>query len=148
MGRFWSVRQTTTNGYVRLDITLFGTPALSVDGEAFVFRAPPKALLLLAQLVTARREVMRKPLAFALWPDESEDSALANLRRHLLLLEGALPRSPQPYLEKTRLWVTWRAGERTRIDVTRYEDALADASRFEEAVELYTGDFIETSENE
>lgn len=143
----WSLK-TTTAGPLALDIRFFGAPRLSVDGEPFAFRAPPRAMLLLAYLIAARGEVSRKSAAFALWPDDSEATALANLRRHLLLLEGALPPAPHRYLEKGRLWVRWCADDRCSVDTTRFEDAAADPARFEEAVACYTGDFALASENE
>lgn len=136
------------SGVGRLDLRLFGAPRLRLEGADFIFRAPERAMLLLAYLITARREVARKSLAFALWPDERDEVALANLRRHLQLLEAAMPPAGAPYLEKNRVWVRWSAWGSIVVDTTNFEDLSRDPSRFDEAVALYAGDFFEATENE
>ena len=80
-----------------LHISLLGQPSFSLEAVPLRFNAPPKTLPLLAYLLLHRtRPVAREQIAFALWPDEREAIARANLRRHLHHLTHALSRAITP----------------------------------------------------
>lgn len=74
-----------------LAAAFLGRPRLRYAGKPLALNAPPKTLSLLAYLLLAGAPVERDRAAFALWPDVAETDARANLRRHLLYLERALP---------------------------------------------------------
>lgn len=75
-----------------LRLRLFGNPRLLYGEQTLRFAGPAKCWALLAYLVLHHGErTPRKAIAFALWPDESETDARANLRRHLHLLQKVLP---------------------------------------------------------
>jgi predicted ATPase/DNA-binding SARP family transcriptional activator len=131
-----------------LDIRLFGSPRITYRDAPAPFRAPARALLLLAYLAVSRGAVPRKRVAFTLWPDDDEEAALANLRRHLSLLESALPPSREPWLRKDRTTVEWLVDARSHVDSVRFEALASDTERHGEAVELYAGDFLEGTDDE
>src|ERR1700738_633559 len=75
-----------------LRVQLFGRPRLSLDGVALSASGRPKVVPLLAYLLVHRAApVPRRTVANALWPDDAEDEARANLRRHLNSLHALLP---------------------------------------------------------
>ena len=81
-----------------LTIRLFGTPHVAFDGVPLRRNAPPKSIVLLAMLVLRDDPVSRTWLAATLWPDEADDAARSNLRRHLHRLAQLLPAAPVPWL--------------------------------------------------
>jgi len=129
-----------------LQIKLLGQPRFSVDGQAFKFSAPVKALALLAYLLLNRNvPVARDSLAFMLWPDETEDDARTKLRYHLNYLKSALPPSAaaRPWLLADADSVQWNPAAEVSFDVAEFEDGTADAASRAQAVELYGGDLLE-----
>ncbi|MBU8914090.1 MAG: hypothetical protein KOO61_08720 [Spirochaetales bacterium] len=62
-----------------MGLTLFGAPALTVDGEAVRFKRR-KSVALTAYLALAERPQSRDRLASLLWPDTDTAHALASLR--------------------------------------------------------------------
>ncbi len=131
-----------------LEVRLFGVPRLLYRGAPLEFRAPLRALLLLAHLVVERAAVPRKRIAFALWPDDTEEAALSNMRRHVGLLEATLPQTDEPWIRKDRVNIAWSAGTRAYVDVIAFRELSTDAKRMVDAVDLYMGSFIETSDDE
>jgi predicted ATPase/DNA-binding SARP family transcriptional activator len=120
-------------------VRLLGEPACIVDGIARRVGGPPRTLALLLFLVLHRHEPLeRRRIAFALWPDAGEEEALANLRRHLHALAGALPLRADgaAWFETSRVGVRWTGD--AAVDVTALEEALA-ARDDERAVSLYVG---------
>lgn len=73
-------------------LRLFGTPAIVIDDAPVRLAVPPKALALLG-LVAAQSgiPVERAALAAALYPDQPDAQARADLRRQLHLLTKVLP---------------------------------------------------------
>ena len=56
------------------EIRLFGQPRFAVSGKPHRFSAPPRTLPLLAYLLLHRgAHLTRENIAFALWPDDSEE---------------------------------------------------------------------------
>ena len=75
-----------------LRVQLFGRPRLTLDGVALSAGGRPKVVPLLAYLLVHRAApVARRTVANALWPDDAEDEARTNLRRHLNYLHALLP---------------------------------------------------------
>ncbi len=128
-----------------LQIYLFGALRLVADGAPQVWRAPPKTLPLFAYLLLHRRQTLkRQRLAFTFWPDESEDAARSNLRRHLHDLRRALPAPPPttPWLLTEADAVQWNPSAPFWLDVAEFECLSAAPATLAAAVPLYTGDLL------
>ena len=125
-----------------LAVRLFGPPRVTIGGVPFVLRAPSRALLVVAFLALNAGSASRRRVAFALWPDTTEAGALANLRRHLALLEAALP-GDQPWIGKDRVNLRWLGGDRAEIDVLRYEALGAEDVASQAVADLYGGDLCD-----
>ncbi|MBV9647628.1 MAG: winged helix-turn-helix domain-containing protein, partial [Candidatus Eremiobacteraeota bacterium] len=76
----------------RLAIFLLGSLRVAYDRTPFEIKLRTATLRLLAVLLLRReRPLTRDHVAFTLWPDETEETARTNLRRHLYNLRTALP---------------------------------------------------------
>jgi DNA-binding SARP family transcriptional activator len=127
-----------------LSVRLLGGVELLLGAE----RLPPlesaRAESLLAYLLLHRDVPQsRQRLAFLLWPDSSESQALTNLRQVLFNLRHALP-CVDRFVEVERRTLRWRADAPLWLDVTAFEQAVAQG-RLEDAVELYGGELLEGS---
>ncbi|HEY7981145.1 MAG TPA: AAA family ATPase [Candidatus Eremiobacteraceae bacterium] len=130
----------------QLDVFLFGQPRVLAAGRLLKFAKHQVSLSLLAYLIVHRGEtVSRTFLAFTLFPDESEENALAELRRYLSLANKTLP----PRSDGT-LWinadadsVSWNDAVDCHIDVLEFERLAAGADTLASAVDMYGGDFLE-----
>lgn len=125
-----------------LAVRLFGPPRVTFGGASFVLHAPSRALLIVAFLALNAGIASRRRIAFGLWPDTDEASALANLRRHLALLESALP-GDLPWIGKDRLSLRWLGNDRAEIDVLRYESRGSEHVADQAVADLYSGDLCE-----
>ena len=120
---------------------------MEFDGAPWNFRTPPRCMALLALLALAQgRTSPRASLASALWPEELDSEARANLRRHLHSAQRALP--PLDGIE----WIvadtrSVRLNEEAPLwtDLEAFEAAASDPARRVEAIELYRGDLLEGS---
>ena len=101
-----------------LEIRLFGDPLLTFEGAALTFRAPARALALLGFLTLHSGAIFRDRLAYALWPDAPEAEARANLRRHLHLLQAALP-AGTVWIRSDRRTVAWSGDGRAWVDAAQ-----------------------------
>lgn len=131
-----------------LRIHLLGQPRLFIDRIPQPFAAPPKTMPLLAYLLLHReRMIERQQVAFALWPDESESEARANLRRHIHQLMRALPPAPAnlPWLITDAHTLRWNPQADYWLDIAEFETQSAQPSQMEEAIGLYTGDLLENN---
>ncbi len=132
-------------------IHLFGRPHLSEDDVPLKFKAPARALSLLTYLfVHGSAPLSRDAVAFALWPDDMESDARANLRRHLFYLTNDVlpPPAPHtPWIVADKRTIGWNAEAAAWCDLREFErlSAAGDAS---EAVALYRGDLLEGFEDE
>jgi predicted ATPase/DNA-binding SARP family transcriptional activator len=92
---------------------------------------------LLVYLACHARPLAREMLAELLWPERSQEQALANLRSciHRLRLQLA------PYLATTRQTVAFAPGASIQVDACELEAHLS-AGHLVEAVALYRGDFL------
>jgi DNA-binding SARP family transcriptional activator len=130
----------------RLEVRLFGEPSLRFDGQPLLLKAPRRCFAILALISRASGDPpTRLEIAFALWPDLSENEALANLRRHLHLLHKTLPAiEGVKWIETGRLSVAWNSAAPLWVDLRAFEGALADPERRREAIELYRGPLLGT----
>jgi DNA-binding SARP family transcriptional activator len=126
-------------------ISLFGKPALFIDGRLQPFRGPRKAVALLAYILLHRdRALSRAAVAEQFWPDEDDESARAALRRHLHRALSALPEPPsdRPWIVGDKVMLRWNPDAALDVDTLAYESLCA-AGRREAAVDLYRGDYLE-----
>ena len=125
-----------------LAVRLFGPPRVTIGGATYVLHAPSRVLLIIAFLALNGGTASRRRVAFALWPDTAEACALANLRRHLALLEAALP-GDLPWIGKDRVNLRWLGEDRADIDVLRYESLGAQDVANLAVADLYIGDLCD-----
>jgi DNA-binding SARP family transcriptional activator len=128
-----------------LEIRLFGPLEVRLHGSPLPRLRSRKGHWLIALLaLRAGREVERAWLVSTLWPDSTEEAALANLRNSLVDLRHALGdlkdrlRSPTPYTLSLDL-------SGADADVLAFDQAIArgDVSSLEQAVALYRGPLLE-----
>ncbi len=132
-----------------LSIELFGDVVLRHNGSVLAFKAPPRTLPLLAYIVLHRKEVIaRERIAAQLWPDDPENAALGNLRRHLHYLKNVLPANAGEYILIDRRTLQWNLDLPMWLDVEAFEAASADESRIQEAIELYRDDLLPLCEDD
>lgn len=110
-------------------------------------RAPQRVLTLAALLALRTPGTPnRESLASALWPEVDDETARANLRRHLHLLAQALPEvAGVPWLLRDRLGVGWNPQAPFWSDVEAFQTSIADPHRRVEAIALYRGPLLEGS---
>lgn len=107
-----------------LRVRLFGNPRLSYGEQALRFAGPAKCWSLLAYLLLHHGErIPRKAIAFALWPDDTETAARANLRRHLHLLLGSLP-AGVPWIVSDAATLQWNDACAYECDAVHLLDDL------------------------
>jgi predicted ATPase/DNA-binding SARP family transcriptional activator len=130
-----------TTGHLR--VALFGTLRLALDDTALRFAARPMVAPLLAYVALHADAVTpRDDLAFRLWPDDDEDVARTNLRRHLLYLREALPATPEPWVKADADGVRWNAAASASIDVVDFERWIDHRDTRAAAVDLYADDLL------
>jgi predicted ATPase/DNA-binding SARP family transcriptional activator len=127
-----------------LRVQLLGGGRIFDDAAEIKLPSRTWTLPLLAFLLIHRGEVIpRSRLAFTLWPDEPEETALRNLRRNLHRLVKALP----PIAGAS--WVTldghtiaWNESSPFELDVGTFERLRGDNATLDQAVAAYAGDFL------
>jgi DNA-binding SARP family transcriptional activator/predicted ATPase len=126
-----------------LQIRLLGGLQLFVHDAPIKFAAPLKAAALLAYLIIKRSRTMpRDTIAFALWPDEDETKARANLRRHIALLQHILATSNPPAIVADQRSIRWNSDYDPIVDVCEFERLSAESDGATAAVALYGGDLL------
>lgn len=115
-----------------------------VDGAPHPLRGLPKTLPLLAYLLLHRKQALnRERLAFSFWPDQSEDLARANLRRHLHdLRRGLPPAAGEDWLLVDSKAAQWNPRAPCWLDVAEFERLSAAPETLAAAVPLYTDDLL------
>ena len=135
-----------------LAICLLGPVQVSLHGERLSELRSKKALALLAYLaVEPDRSHRREKLAGMLWPDYTESSARANLRRALADLRQAIgdDAATPPYLLATRQTIQFNPASDAWVDVTAFTNLVrptvhpATVDQLEEAIALYRGPLLE-----
>lgn len=123
-------------------VHLLGQPRFTLFGQPHRFSAPPRTLPLLAYLLLHRNaHLTRQSVALALWPDDSEEAARTNLRRHLHHLKEALPSLDTPWFVADGETLRWQADSQASFDVELFERRIA-AGELDEAVAIYAGDLL------
>jgi DNA-binding SARP family transcriptional activator/pimeloyl-ACP methyl ester carboxylesterase len=115
----------------------FGFPEVHADGRPIKL-ALRKGLALLVYVAEARGAVARDVMATWLWPEADRETALARLRRLLHRIELALG---EPVFETDRTSLRWSPAVALTIDSHLFESAC-NRGAFEEACEIYRGDFL------
>jgi DNA-binding SARP family transcriptional activator len=130
----------------KLELSLLGTVAITLDGERVSGQVPAKSQALLCYLAVTGRRHSREKLAGLLWGDKPEARAKANLRKSL----SSLRQWFEDALIITRQTVAFNHDSDYWLDVEAFESALAEdepASEelqpLREAVDLYRGEFLE-----
>ncbi|HWT06450.1 MAG TPA: hypothetical protein VN224_11880, partial [Xanthomonadales bacterium] len=132
-----------------LRVQLFGRPRLALDGVALSAGGRPKVVPLLAYLLVHRAApVARRTVANALWPDDAEDEARTNLRRHLNYLHALLPPAAEgrPWVLATVGELRWNPACDFSLDADEFERLAALPHRLADAVALYDGDLLADAE--
>ena len=118
-------------------------PVAVFDDAGLRIHTPPRVPVLLTYLLLHRdRPQARDDVAFALWPDDSEDEARANLRRHLNYLRSALASCGEGYVSGDRTHVGWNTAAPLELDVDAFERESADPERRASAVDRYRADLV------
>ncbi len=128
----------------RFEIRLFGAPQFTFDGEPWRFAAPPRAVALLGALIANGEEfISRERLAAALWPEDEENDARANLRRHLHRIVKALPEiEGVEWVETAKTGLRWNPDAPCSVDVRAFEASLGDEAH-PDLLTAYRGDYLE-----
>ncbi len=124
-----------------LEIRLFGSPQVIVDGKPQSKIPTRKSVLLLARLVlNASKPQDRNALAFELWPDVPEARARRNLNSEVWRLRQALGE----IIVADAKSVQFLPQADYFVDAISFESVAADASieELEKAIASYHGDFI------
>ncbi|MBV9104072.1 MAG: winged helix-turn-helix domain-containing protein, partial [Candidatus Eremiobacteraeota bacterium] len=131
----------------RLAIFLLGSLRVAYDRTPFEIKLRTATLRLLAVLLLRReRPLTRDHVAFTLWPDETEETARTNLRRHLYNLRTALPAVEVPWVRLDSQTIQWNPEMPLDLDIAEFE-RLARAGDAG-AIDLYRGDLLESLEDE
>ena len=126
----------------QLDIRLFGHATITLDGVPVKFAKRSTTLAMIAYLVLKRGQpVSREALAYLMFPEADEATALAELRRYLYRANKSLT-SPVPWIAVDTETVRWSAEGGAFVDVLEFDRLSADPHGWERAAELYTGDLL------
>lgn len=100
--------------------------------------------LLAFLLLHLHRPLARQRIAFSLWPDVAEATALGNLRRALSELRRSLPAGRAPRILETGEGLQWNLDAPCWLDVRQFETLMAEGTpvSLHDAVALYTGDLL------
>lgn len=118
-----------------LHVRLFGTPRAVYDGAPVRIEGRGLCAVLLGMLLLSEpgRRVSRRLVAQELWPLASQDTAAADLRRHLSTLLADLPER-QAWIGREGDAIWWEEGAPVSCDVLEFERG---------DIDRYTGDFME-----
>ncbi|HUA08198.1 MAG TPA: AAA family ATPase [Candidatus Acidoferrales bacterium] len=131
-----------------LEIRLLGEPEFGLGDERVRPRLRPRCLSLLGLLIARReRPLSRAAIAATLWPDELEEDARSNLRRHLHLLNTAFPGLETPLFDESGRALQWNPRS-ARVDVVEFERLAGAPQTFDAAVEAYGGELLPGCDDE
>jgi DNA-binding SARP family transcriptional activator/tetratricopeptide (TPR) repeat protein len=134
-----------------LRIHLFGVPHLTAGGEALKFAARPRSWPLLGYLLLHRQQaVPREPVAYLLWPDDTEEEARANLRRHLNEIHKNLPpeSAGRPWIVTEGATIRFNPDAEYWLDIAEFERLGGARDTLAAAADLYAGDLLENVTDE
>ena len=126
-----------------LQLSLLGSPQITLDGNTVTALASAKSHALLYYLAAMDRPQSRLALAGLLWSNKSDSEARMNLRQALYQLRQVLP----DYVKATRQEVQLVRAEGLGVDVQLFAAMLksgltGDMERLQTAVDQYQGDFL------
>ncbi|MHB8462127.1 MAG: AfsR/SARP family transcriptional regulator, partial [Vulcanimicrobiaceae bacterium] len=133
-------------GTFPLRIALFGQPRVHSANGTHEFPLPRKTLNVLAYLILQhKRSATRDSIAFALFPDDDENTARSRLRQNLSYLQSSLPAAPdsQPFIIADSERIAWNTESAAHVDVLAFETAIDDG-RDDDAIHEYSGDLLPT----
>jgi DNA-binding SARP family transcriptional activator/predicted ATPase/Tfp pilus assembly protein PilF len=133
-----------------LQIHLFGTPSITLDGAPVTGFISNKSVATVYYLAATGRTQARTVLATLLWTNSPDIYASKNLRNVLSNLRDLLG----PFLDITRNEVTLNRAAPVFVDVLRFDDLLTESqqwpvnsaerrARLAEAAALYQGPFLD-----
>ena len=128
-----------------LRVQLFGSGHVFEGATEIALPSRNSTLPLLAYVALRRAETIpRARLAFTIWPDETEEVALHNLRRKLHVLQSALTSGGgEPLLVADADGVAWNGGAACMLDIAEFERLRGTPETLEQAVAFYDGDLLE-----
>jgi DNA-binding SARP family transcriptional activator/predicted ATPase/Tfp pilus assembly protein PilF len=135
---------TTTESRAQLELHLFGAPEICLQGQP-VTGLSAKTVALLIYLAVTGEAHKRSALAALLWGEVPEKRARANLRKAIQQLRSTFAQ----FITIERQSLALRRDASIWIDVDEIERAVntaqvsEDGSAFEDALDLYRGDFLE-----
>jgi len=128
---------------VGIRIALFGQPRVFSDDGLREFALPRKTLNVLGYLILNRRRApTRDTIAFALFPDDDEETARGALRRNLSYLLKELP-DGREFIHADAERVAWNAASPAHVDVIAFEQAMREG-RHADAIADYAGQLLPT----
>jgi len=123
-----------------LEIRLLGDFALFESGTPLRFRAPDKALELLAYLIVRAAPLERAHVAELLWPDKDAEDGRAELRRHLYYLATRALPDGVPWIIGDKRTIEWNVQAPATIDLVDFvATAVSDPAA---AAVFYRGDLL------
>ncbi len=128
-----------------IQLQMLGLPRLSVDGRIVAIAWQRRTLALLSYLFTSPGAQPRDGVAFALWPDDDEETARSNLRRNLNHLRGQLPQAAESWVVTDAGTIEFRHSA-VETDVAAFENAIDRDGDLAAAVQLYGGDFAASAD--
>ena len=144
------LNRTYNTSIVTLQVRLFNHLQVQSDRPASDSALRPRAQRLLVYLLLYRNNpILRKNLAFSLWPDMIEADSRGMLRRALSDLRSGLP-DDEEWVLTTRDRISWNASTSVWLDVEIFEDQIhaGDSESLLQAIELYTGDLLRDMDEE
>ena len=127
-------------------VSLLGQPRVTAGDDGAEYPLPRKTLNVLAYLILhAKRPINRDTVAFALFPDEDEETARAHLRRNLSYLLSSLPPAEPgaPFVIANFENLAWNTNARVEIDIAAFDRAIVEG-RDDDAIAAYAGDLLPT----
>ncbi len=117
-----------------LSVKCLGGLALNLDGRPLTgFETDKSKALLIYLAIESEREITRRQLASLLWPDDSEDCALHNLRQTLSSLRKIFGKASG----QVEVILADRNSIRINPDVEIWVDCLAFKSQMQRALSFY-----------
>src|SRR5450755_271401 len=123
-----------------LEIHLLGHPQFITDGKPIKLAKRSVSIPLAAYLLLHRDEwISRSFLAFTLWANEPEETALSELRRYVYLLNKALPRvaGGEAWIRSDDDVLRWNETLPVEFDVEAFERLSASPDTYADAVRVY-----------
>lgn len=129
----------TSDGHDALRIMLFARPRITVGALAVPWPGSPAVGALLGYLSLHPGELRRMPVAFALWPDEPEDTSRARLRKALFGLQDILSSADgrRDWIVADKRTISWNLDRPIEIDVLEFARSIDDPAASEAALAMY-----------